>query len=136
MNAVDTNVLIYSIDAHDPVKRERALALIESLPANETVIPWQVACEVAAVVRSMATKGLFSGDYRETVAALRGCFAIALPQMSALERSLEIHTGAGVSVWDALLIAACAEAGVTTLYTEDVQGRPEIDGVTFVNPFA
>lgn len=83
----------------------------------------------------MATKGRFSGDYRETVAALRGCFAIAVPQVSALDRSLEIHTRAGVSVWDALLIAACAEAGVTTLYTEDLQSQPVIDGVAFVNPF-
>ncbi len=39
MNAVDTNVLIYSIDASDAVKRKRALELIESLPVADTVLP-------------------------------------------------------------------------------------------------
>jgi predicted nucleic acid-binding protein len=40
MNAVDTNVLIYSIDARDAGKRRRAVELIASLPESETVIPW------------------------------------------------------------------------------------------------
>lgn len=135
MNAIDTNVLIYSIDAGDDKKRLRALQLIESLPENQTVIPWQVACEVAAVIRSMANAGKFLGDYAEAVNSLRSCFPIAVPQISALERSLTIQTQHQVSVWDALLIAACAEAGVTRLYTEDLQSKPMIEGVEIVNPF-
>ena len=136
MNAVDTNVLIYSIDANDDRKRRRALDLIEALPESETIIPWQVACEVAAVLRSMATTGKFRGNYARAVSALRDCFPIVLPQLSALEQSLLIQARDQVSPWDALLIAACAEAGVTRLYTEDMQGKPTINGVTFVDPFA
>jgi len=135
MNAVDTNVLIYSIDARDSVKRRCALDLLESLPETETMIPWQVACEVAAVIRSMAAAGKFRGDYSEAVSALRSCFPIVLPQLSALERSLRIQVRDQVSPWDALLIAACADAGVTRLFTEDMQGQRAIEGVTLVNPF-
>ena len=135
MNAVDTNVLIYSIDAHDPDKRRCALQLLESLPANETIIPWQVACEVAAVIRSMMVAGKFRGDYAEAVSALRSCFPVVLPQLSALDRSLNIQVRDQVSPWDALLIAACADAGVTRLFTEDMQGQAVIEGVTFENPF-
>jgi predicted nucleic acid-binding protein len=135
MNAVDTNVLIYSIDARDGEKRGRALELIESLPEPETVIPWQVACEIAAVIRSMAAAGKFQGDYSEAIRSLRSCFRIVLPQHSTPERSLLIQTRDQVSPWDALLIAACADAGVTRLYTEDMQGKRVIEGVTFVNPF-
>ncbi len=135
MNAVDTNVLVYSIDAFDTGKRQRALELIESLPEAETIIPWQVACEVASVVRSMVISGKFRGDYGEAITSLRGCFPIALPQHSTLERSLRIHLRDQVSIWDALLIAACADAGVTHLFTEDMQGKPVIEGVTLVNPF-
>jgi predicted nucleic acid-binding protein len=61
MNAVDTNVLIYSIDAADQTKRLRANSLIESLVEADTVIPWQVACEVAAVVGAMTRSGWFRG---------------------------------------------------------------------------
>jgi predicted nucleic acid-binding protein len=135
MNAVDTNVLIYSIDGHDPGKRRRASALLESLPETHTIIPWQVACEVAAVIRSMATEGRFRGDCMEAVSALRSCFPVVLPRLSALERSLQIQVRDQVSPWDALLIAACADAGVTRLFTEDMQGRPVIEGVSLVNPF-
>ncbi|MCC6322992.1 MAG: PIN domain-containing protein [Phycisphaerales bacterium] len=136
MNAIDTNILIYSIDAADDAKRRRALGLIESLPESKTVIPWQVACETAAVIRSMAVAGRFRGDYAGTVSALRSCFPIALPQISTLERSLAIQQQNQISAWDALLIAACADTGVTRLYTEDMQGRPVIEGVELVNPFA
>jgi predicted nucleic acid-binding protein len=135
MNAVDTNVLIYSIDARDPGKRRCALDLLESLPETETIIPWQVACEVAAVIRSMAMAGKFRGDYVEAVSSLRSCFPVVLPQLSALERSLRIQVRDQVSPWDALLIAACADAGVTRLFTEDMQGKPAIEGVALIDPF-
>lgn len=135
MNAVDTNVLIYSIDAHDAGKRRRALELLESLPESETIIPWQVACEVAAVVRAMEIAGRFRGGVEEAVSSLRSCFPIVIPQLSVLERSLKIQVRDQVSPWDALLIAACADAGVTQLYTEDLQGQPVIDGVRFLDPF-
>lgn len=135
MHAVDTNVLIYSIDARDDAKRRRALELIEILPEAETVVPWQVACEVAAVIRSMATAGKFRGDPAEAITSLRSCFQVVLPLHSTLERSLQIQVRDQVSTWDALLIAACADAGVTRLYTEDMQGRPVIEGVALVNPF-
>jgi predicted nucleic acid-binding protein len=135
MNAVDINILIYSIDAHDPGKRRCALQLLESLPASETIMPWQVACEVAAVIRSIVLAGKFRGDYVEAVSALRSCFPVVLPQISALDRSLQIQIRDQVSPWDALLIAACADAGVTRLFTEDMQGQPVIEGVTFENPF-
>lgn len=136
MNAIDTNVLIYSIDAGDAVKRRRAIELIESLNNTNTIIPWQVACEVAAVLGSMARSGRFQGDHTEAVTSLRACFPIALPQLATLERSLRVQKEAQLSTWDALLIAACAEAGVSRLFTEDLQSRPVIEGVELVNPFA
>ena len=136
MNAVDTNVLIYSIDASDDKKRLRAVELIESLPESDTVIPWQVACEVAAVIRTMSERGRFHGDAAAAIIALRSCFPIHLPHLTTLNRALAIQAAKQTSTWDSLLIAACADAGVSRLYTEDMQGQPTIDGVSFVNPFA
>ena len=109
---------------------------VESLGNTDTIIPWQVACEVAAVLGSMSRSGRFKGDPSEAVASLRACFPIVIPQLSTLERSLRIQAQAQLSTWDALLIAACADAGVSRLYTEDLQSRPVIEGVELVNPFA
>lgn len=135
MNAVDTNILIYSIDANDDAKRQRALELLESLGSDDTIIPWQVACEVGAVLQTMQRMGRFQGEYDKTVNALRSCFPIAMPTAAVLDRSLSIQLNQQVALWDALLIAACAEAGVDRLYTEDMQSSTTIDGVELVNPF-
>ncbi len=46
MNAIDTNLLFYSLDADEVVKQPLAVALLGQLTAaTGTVLPWQVACE-------------------------------------------------------------------------------------------
>jgi predicted nucleic acid-binding protein len=55
MNAVDTNVLIYAHDSRDPVKQEKAVALIGSL--TDGVLLWQVACEYIAASRKLVAYG-------------------------------------------------------------------------------
>jgi len=39
------------------------------------------------------------------------------------------------SFWDALLVAACLDAGVATLYSEDFDPGSRIDSLQIVNPF-
>jgi len=56
---------------------------------------------------------------------MRGC----------IERGQRLHVTHGVSFWDALILAACAEAGVETLYSEDVPGLPTLGALRVVNPF-
>ena len=41
-----------------------------------------------------------------------------------------------VLAWDSLQLAACSDAGVDTLYSEDLDGGMTYDTVTIVNPFA
>ena len=61
MNAVDTNILVYSLDKHDDAKRKRALAFLGGLSGEETVLPWQVACEFSAVLSRLVRTGRFDG---------------------------------------------------------------------------
>ena len=39
-----------------------------------------------------------------------------------------------VSFWDALILAACLDAGVSLLYSEDIPGG-DIGNIPVVNPF-
>ncbi len=55
MNAVDTNILIYTHDPRDAVKQAAAVALIGTLP--DGVLLWQVACEYVAASRKLAAYG-------------------------------------------------------------------------------
>jgi predicted nucleic acid-binding protein len=135
MNAVDTNVFVYAMHGEDQRKRERAVALLAGLRESNTVLLWQVACEVGAVFsRHIAQKALPASAY-DSITAARERFPLALPSAEMLRTGLEIHRSHQVSYWDAMLIAACADAGVTRLYTEDDQSMPTIAGVEIINPF-
>jgi predicted nucleic acid-binding protein len=46
-----------------------------------------------------------------------------MPTLETLSNAMQIHRSHQVAFWDAMLIAACAQAGVHTLYSEDAQSR-------------
>lgn len=56
--------------------------------------------------------------------------------MNMIPISLGLTSRHSVSHWDSLLIAACIEANVDTLYSEDLGDGEQYDTVTVVNPFA
>jgi predicted nucleic acid-binding protein len=52
-------------------------------------------------------------------------------------KAMEIESQAGISYWDALIVAAALLSGCDTLYSEDFQhGRVFEERLTVVNPFA
>ena len=57
------------------------------------------------------------------------------PTDANLARAKELHLARGASLWDALILAACVEAGVEIFYSEDLPGFDDFDGVRVVNPF-
>jgi predicted nucleic acid-binding protein len=63
-------------------------------------------------------------------------FPLALPGPQVFTRYFDLHARFSLSHWDARLLAACREAGVTTLYSEDLGAGTNYDGLTVVNPFA
>jgi len=46
-----------------------------------------------------------------------------------------LHLERGAALWDALILAACVEAGVETFYSEDLPGFDDFEGLQIVNPF-
>ena len=59
----------------------------------------------------------------------------ALPSWKVLDRAMSLLRRYSLAYWDAMLIAACLEAGVEILYSENFSGYREIDGLKIVNPF-
>jgi predicted nucleic acid-binding protein len=59
MNAADTNVYVYALDADEPVKQAKALELFDRLvlQAADTVLIWQVAGEFLSQLRRWESKG-------------------------------------------------------------------------------
>src|SRR5207248_5375174 len=56
MNAIDTNVWLYSHDTRDPRKQGIAQQLIAA--TRPLALPWQVGCEFVGASKKLATVGL------------------------------------------------------------------------------
>ena len=135
MIACDTNVYVYALSDDDPGRRARAVSLLSSLSKTDTVMLWQVACEFAAVLTRPRPKRRVADEAFDAMLALRGRFPLILPSPTVLDRGLDIHRKDQISYWDAMLLAACLEADVTRLYTQDLQSAPSIRGIEIVDPF-
>jgi predicted nucleic acid-binding protein len=60
---------------------------------------------------------------------------LILPSAGAFARARGFHTENGWSFWDAMIVAACLECGVTRRYSEDLPGSAVPGPLEIVNPF-
>jgi len=134
MNAVDTNVLIYARDPRDSVKHEAASALLSSL--TDGVLLWQVACEYVAASRKLEPFGYDLTQALADLSDMREAWKTILPTWRVMDRAEQLLGKYHLSFWDALLVAACLEGGVTRLYSEDFDASARAEGLEIVNPFA
>ncbi|HXU08691.1 MAG TPA: PIN domain-containing protein [Blastocatellia bacterium] len=133
MNAVDTNILIYAHDPRDPLKQQTADLLVQSLP--DTVLLWQVACEFISASRKLTSFGFNREKAWQELRNLQRAWTLKLPSLPVLDTAERVLGDYSLSYWDAMIIAASLEGGVTCLYSEDFDAYSSIEGLSLVNPF-
>ena len=133
---LDTNIFVYSFDRAEPVKQKKTLALIgEAIEDRNGVISYQIVQEFVNVASRKFAVPLKADDLslylREVLLPL-----CEIHSSSALLReALRTSTETGYSYYDALVLAAAAEAGCRTLYSEDLQHGQTVNSVKILNPF-
>ena len=137
MNAevfVDTNVFLYAISdqAEEEAKSDRAreLLLTESWGWST-----QVAGEFFSTATSSKRQFQLSPNQAAEFVKIWLTFPTATLGPSTVLRALEIQQRFQVHYWDAAIIAAAAELGCHTIYTEDLSHGQDYGGVTVMNPF-
>jgi predicted nucleic acid-binding protein len=138
MNAVDTNVFVYSLDASEAAKQAKAQQLLDALAQKpaETLLPWQVAGELLNCLRKWESAGrLAPADVEAHFRDFLPMFPLAIPSTNVFQISFDLRSRFSLSHWDSMLLAACKQAGVTTLYSEDMDAGTNYDGLAIVNPF-
>ncbi len=134
MNAIDTNVWLYSHDNRDPRKQGLAQQLIAT--ARPLALPWQVGCEFIAASRKLAAAGFTEAQAWAALAVMRALAdVILLPVPDLWPETQALQGRYSLSFWDALLVGACLRGGVQVLYTEDIGAPRAIDSLSLVNPF-
>src|SRR2546421_637255 len=128
MNALDTNIWIYSHDTRDPVKQQKAQQLIANV--GSLALLWQVGCEFIAACRKLQSFGFTEDKAWAALADMRAmASAILLPVPDLWLETQNLQSRFALSFWDALLVASCIHGGVATLYSENFGGHSAFDGL-------
>ena len=124
----DTNILVYAF--LDATKRERALEVL----SEGGLISIQVLNEFTNVALKKRKRSW--PEIETAVGVIRARF----PKVILL--TVEIHAAAvilarehGLSIYDALIVAAALEAGCDTLFSEDMQHQRVFGSLRIINPF-
>lgn len=138
MNAVDTNVWVYAFDRAHSDKQVTARQLLLQLERDgECLLLWQVVSELTNCLRRWVNQAAMTlDDVEKSIGSILERFPSAVPERTTVLTALDLSRRHSLSHWDSMLLAACIEAGVTTLYSEDLSHGVRYDSVLVVNPFA
>jgi predicted nucleic acid-binding protein len=130
---IDTNVLLYTLDASNPLKRALALRWRDALWQSQTGrLSWQVLNEFY----SNATRKI--GAPAITIRRLVEAYTRWKPRGFSLQltqRAWYWTDHARINYWDALILAAAERSGCRWLLSEDFTHKRKYGSVEAINPF-
>jgi predicted nucleic acid-binding protein len=134
MRFLDTNILLYSVSSaqNERTKRETAERLLLE-PDNALSV------QVLQEFYAQATRPTRAARLtHETAVRLIGTwlrFPVQSMTVAVMSDALDIKAAAGLSYWDAAIVAAAKALGCRELFSEDMADGRDIGGVRIVNPF-
>jgi predicted nucleic acid-binding protein len=132
--ALDTNVLAYAENLNGEARKRAALDLLDKLTPDTTLIPAQALCELYHVLVKKARRSREAAD--SAVQSWGDAFPIIETSGPVISLAMSLAAHHRLGVWDAVMLAAAAEANCRLLLSEDLQDGFNWSGVTVVNPFA
>jgi predicted nucleic acid-binding protein len=132
--ALDTNILVYAEGVDGPVRKAATLGALQHLDGEDVFVPVQVLGEFFAVL----TRKLRWDQARAQRAVALWCERTTpVPTTEAvLAAAMDLATRHRLQSWDAVVLAAAAQAECRLLLSEDMQDGFTWRGVTVRNPFA
>ena len=129
---LDTNVLVYALDADAGEKQKTARRLLREV-ASKGVVSTQVLQEFYVVATRKL--GVAPNLAKSVLHSLRR-FETVTVTADLIEQAADCGVVHQLSFWDALIVVAAESAQCSELWTEDLNPGQVIRGVTVVNPFA
>jgi predicted nucleic acid-binding protein len=127
-------VYAQALHAVDDPKRRQITSIIAAVPASSFIVPAQVLGELFNV---LTRKVRHSRDAAtQVVRAWQDMFTVMPTTEAVLSRAMDVAVAHSLAIWDAVILAAAAEAGCRMLLSEDMHEGFTWGGVTTVNPFA
>lgn len=132
---VDSNILIYAVDAAYPEKQRVAHNLLEEGLAGKRslVLALQNVNEFFVNITQKAIKPM--QDAHVLAEDLLSKFPCYPDDQNTVEYAFSLCRLYKIPFWDALIAAVMLENTILTIYTENEQDFRKIPGIKVVNPF-
>jgi predicted nucleic acid-binding protein len=134
---LDTNIFVYAFVTSEPLKRARALQLIEAcLGSGKGCISYQVIQEFSNVACKKFAARMSASDCKAFIDAAMQPMNRVASSTELVHAALDLQSELRFGFYDSLMVAAALQAGAETLYTEDLQHWQWVRGsLRIVNPF-
>jgi predicted nucleic acid-binding protein len=132
--ALDSNILAYAEGINGLDKKRAALDLVQRLQPDSTLLPVQALGELFNVLVRKARRS--RKDARTAILRWGDVFPVIETSSSVVLAAADLSADHQLSIWDAVIMAAAADAGCRLLLSEDLQEGFTWSGVTVTNPFS
>ena len=131
---LDTNVLVYAVDATDPDKHAKAVAIVQEALRNRRAyaISVQALTEFSNV--ALGKLGLPPADVLDFLRVFRGLDTIS-PDLPLVLRGVELKALHGIHFYDAMMVGAAERAEAAEFWSEDLNPGQRYGGILVRNPF-
>ncbi|QQO55829.1 MAG: PIN domain-containing protein [Thiohalocapsa sp. PB-PSB1] len=132
--SIDTNVLIYSIDADAGTRHEQAAALMDAMAERDCVLTLQALAEFFHAVTRKEKMSL--EDASTMIRDWMTLFPTIAAETGTLPAAITLRAEHDFAFWDAMLVQTARGAGVTRLLSEDMQDGRRVGPMRLENPFS
>ena len=132
--ALDTNVLAYAEGVNGPAMKDSATDLVRRLPSGSALLPAQTLGELFNVLVRKA--GRSPANAQTAILTWMDAFPVVDTSREAIIAATDLAANHRLGIWDAVILAASAQAGCRLLLSEDLQDGFTWSGLTVTNPFS
>jgi predicted nucleic acid-binding protein len=132
--ALDTNIMVCAEGLNGNAKKQSVLDLIQGLPQDLIVLPVQTLGELFNVLVKKAK--LAPAEARLAILYWRDSYTLVETTAKVMVAAADLAGQHQIGIWDAVILAAAADAGCRLLLSEGMQDGFTWNGVTVANPFA
>ena len=116
---LDTNILVYAYNQHDPHKQIIAQGLLtDGIKEENLILSVQVLGEFFNVVTRHIPQPMSPAEAKEVINTL-SILPVQDIDMTMVKRAIDTHEIYRISYWDSLIISAAERTGCGMIFSED-----------------
>jgi predicted nucleic acid-binding protein len=132
---LDTNILVYAYDQHEPHKQRKAQELItDGIEKENLLLSVQVLGEFFNVVTRNIPQPMTPNEAQEIIGTI-SILPVQEIDLTMVNRAIDTHKRYQISYWDALIVSAAERAGCTLILSEDLSDGQTYHNIVVSNPF-